>query len=263
MKNLEKLIGELLASARWPSATAHAVEKIPSLKEMKEDAPLELADKLGASAADRFSQLKMPKRRADFLAGKEAAKQAVRNLFSALGRKPPSPREIEIVRGPAWEPLVRVPRDQRFDLPIFVSLAHSHDLAAAIAFIVPSDAGFLGLDIEWMGTKLDPAFEEVAFGAEEIAYLDSLGETDARVETAWKLWTAKEAALKSLRLGLTVDAREVITFPAPPRDFRVMYGGKMFYVRTGASGPYAASVSAPAGREAPGPDDDVNSSRLS
>jgi phosphopantetheinyl transferase (holo-ACP synthase) len=260
MKNLEKMIGELLAGANWPGATAHAVEKIPPRDERKEDAPLDLADKLGASAADRFSQLKMPKRRADFLAGKEAAKQAVRNLFTTLGRKPPSPREIEIVRGPAWEPLVRVPRDLRFELPIFVSLAHSHELAAAIAFIVPADAGFLGLDIEWTGAKLDPAFESVAFGAEELVFLDSLAKPDLRVEMAWKLWTAKEAALKSLRLGLTVDAREVITFPAPPRDFRVMYGSKMFYVRTGVSGPYAASVSVPAGHEATGPHE-ISSSR--
>jgi acyl transferase domain-containing protein len=140
-----------------------------------------------------------PRKQRAWLAGRIAAKDAVRDLLWRAGHGPLFPVEIGIETTEGGGPRVRAPGSR----PVRVSIAHKDDLAVAMA----SFEGSVGVDIE----RIEPrpaGFGELAFTDEE-ARMIAL-ETDRDV-WATRLWVAKEAAAKAAETGLLGD----------PRRFRV------------------------------------------
>jgi len=151
-----------------------------------------------ARELERAARMLVPRRRREFLVGRGA----VRSILGAyLGI---APRHVEIAVGPHGKPFVDAPGAPAFNL------SHSGDMA-----VVAVSAGFdVGIDIE----RVDPALDVMAIARrflapDEVAHLASL-EAAARAAAFSRLWTRRQACLKTSGTGFAIGLGEVRT-PLP------------------------------------------------
>lgn len=162
-------------------------------------------DWLSAGERRRLDGLRFPKRRADWRLGRWTAKCAV---AACLGEQI-DPAEIEVRAAASGAPEVF-----RAGRPMGVEISLSH--CAGVACCAVADrAGAIGCDLE----RIEPrsaAFVADYFTAEEQNRIGQAAhsERDALVTL---LWSAKESALKALRVGLRVDTRSVAVHHMGPR----------------------------------------------
>ncbi|MGC4746929.1 4'-phosphopantetheinyl transferase family protein [Micromonospora sp. DT201] len=138
----------------------------------------------------RFMRMRHERRRADYLAGRRAAKAAVTHLCGIT-----EPAAIWVEPGALQQPVLGGPGT----CGVAVSLAHSQHVGAAVAFDV---AHPVGIDLE----RVDPARAGILQttltpGEREI----TAGLRMAGLTAATAVWTAKEALAKFLRVGLSID----------------------------------------------------------
>ncbi|MBM0276217.1 4'-phosphopantetheinyl transferase family protein [Micromonospora tarensis] len=138
----------------------------------------------------RLLRMRHERRRADYLAGRRAAKAAVTQLCGMA-----DPTTIWVEPGALHQPVLGGPGTDG----VAVSLAHSQHLGAAVAFDV---AHPVGIDLE----RVDPARAGILQstltpGEREI----TAGLPLAALTAATAVWTAKEALAKFLRVGLSID----------------------------------------------------------
>jgi phosphopantetheinyl transferase len=150
-----------------------------------------------------FSQLKGPDRkRAEWLFGRIAAKDAVRLLWWAREGERMFPADIEIETDAHGRPrAIFRDRDRALEFPN-VSISHSAGASMALAAYAP----FVGIDIEKVVPR-EAGFAELAFDHDERRLLDSPGLK--RDETMTRLWCAKEAVAKALGRGLVDGPRSL------------------------------------------------------
>jgi 4'-phosphopantetheinyl transferase len=159
---------------------------------------------LSACECARLNAMVIAKRRADWRLGRWTAKYAV-SLHLRLGCAPQDFRSIELRPAPSGAPDVFL---DGHPAPVIVSLSHRAGIAACA---IAESAVALGCDLEVIEPHSD-AFVCDFFAAEEQALL-------ARVSVAERnrllalLWSAKESALKALRVGLRLDTRAVVVSP--------------------------------------------------
>lgn len=144
---------------------------------------------LSARECKVFKALRTEKRRLDWLAARLAAKRLIARL---LGTDSPAPTAIEVVTRKSGRPALRLPRGLP---PAALSLSHCE--AGGLAAAAP--AGLVGADWETVRT-LDMRARELFMHPSESA---------AAPEAVIGLWTAKEAVLKLLGLGLGAGLRDV------------------------------------------------------
>ena len=164
---------------------------------------------LSAAELERLARLRFEKRRSDWLLGRYTAKTLVVLALEGRGASPGGLGSIEIVPEPSGAPVVRDTASAG-RLPISVSLSHSagRSLAALLFTDVPEGAGCtVGTDLELVEPRSDAFLRDFLTGAEraEVASLPESG----RAARANGIWSAKEAVLKALKLGLTVDTWKV------------------------------------------------------
>lgn len=94
------------------------------------------------------------------------------------------------------------------ELPVSLTLSHSEGRAMAA---VAGDALAIGCDIELVESRSDE-FVRDYFTPTERAAIDAAG-PEGRALTATLMWSAKESALKALRVGLRFDTRSVEVRP--------------------------------------------------
>jgi phosphopantetheinyl transferase (holo-ACP synthase) len=161
------------------------------------------------------------KRRADWLAGRKAAKSVVAAALAAAvpGEWPPAALEIRAEPGgrpfaalaPEARPSGRFAPGQR--LPVAVSISHAGAFALGAAALEERGGARLGLGID-LGV-VEPrsrVFLETFLGEEERRFVQD-GPPADRDLRANLVWCAKEAVLKALGLGLTVDTWAVRCLP--------------------------------------------------
>ncbi len=136
-------------------------------------------------------------RRLDWLAGRIAAKDAVRSLLKAQHGLL-SPADIEIHTDQNGRPQVRGPWHHSGPLP-HVTIAHSAGEALAIAVEGDACAG-IGVDIEQIG-RVGEVVRRAAFTEQERRWVAEIDE-GRRPEWTVRFWCAKEAAGKALGCGL-------------------------------------------------------------
>jgi 4'-phosphopantetheinyl transferase len=184
---------------------------------------------LSPGEAARLAGLRTPKRQHDWLLGRWTAKHLVqRYVKQATGTDIALPA-IEIVNDGDGVPMIVTPgTDAAFpsttapmqDLALSISHCEEYALCALLApdsqpgntaaNESPSPGGIrtgMGADIERIRPRAR-RFVEDYFTAAEVALVDQApaGMQDMLVTT---IWSAKEAALKAVHLGLTVDTRRV------------------------------------------------------
>jgi 4'-phosphopantetheinyl transferase len=144
--------------------------------------------------------LHIPKRRDDWRLGRWTAKRAVARVLDLPNGDRPD-QNIEIPADPSGAPRVLLRRR-----PVALSISLSHRDGVAACAIARSTIP-LGCDLELIEPRSD-AFIADYFTKDE-QKLIALQSKDKRDEIITVLWSAKESALKALRVGLTVDTRSV------------------------------------------------------
>ncbi len=113
---------------------------------------------------------------------------------------------LDIVAEPSGAPVVRLADGGT--LPVGVSISHSEGTAFSAAWADTGDGLSAGADLE----RIAPRSEEFVrdfFRPEESDAWAALPSGRARDSFATAVWSAKEAVLKALRIGLAVDTRAV------------------------------------------------------
>ena len=173
------------------------------------DVPLDDAW-LSAAECTRLDAMLIAKRRADWRLGRWTAKSAVARYLRLVA--PQDFRRIELRPAPSGAPVVFLAGQPA---PVTVSLSHRTG-AAVCAVAEPGLA--LGCDLELIEPHSD-AFIGDFFTAEEQALLARVAAAE-RNRLVALLWSAKESALKAIRVGLRADTRSVAVSPADS----LMYG---------------------------------------
>lgn len=145
-----------------------------------------------------FQAFRFPKRRGEWLGGRFALKTLAARATGALET------EIELLPQPSGKPRLLVRGEES---PLAFSLTHSHGFAAAA---LSQDEPFLGIDLEKIEKRLNA-------WAQDFFHPDELTGTDERFLTA--LWTQKEALVKVLGTGLSLNSFEVRCVRGVPAFF--------------------------------------------
>lgn len=202
---------------------------------------------LGAAEQERLRQLKVEKRRRDWLLGRWTAKNLVQSYVTQTTGESLALDAIFIGVDADGAPYVRC----KERLPVSLSISHSHGVAFcglvenkrlrdyAIEGLeigdwrLPDSAQpptpqspnlpiscSLGCDIEFIEPR-EPSFVSSFFTAEEMAAVAAAGRNQDVLITA--IWSGKEAVLKALREGLRIDTRRITCrfdpFDAPPQEW--------------------------------------------
>ena len=134
------------------------------------------------------------RRRLEWLLGRIAAKEAVRDHLHRRFQLQTRPADVEILPDASGRPMVSgawtasVPR-----VPL-VSIAHVDGTAVAVLTDVEGASG-IGVDLERSG-RMKPGMEHAAFREQERDLLQGL-DGDARQAWALRVWCAREAAAKA------------------------------------------------------------------
>jgi phosphopantetheinyl transferase len=147
------------------------------------------------------------KRRYEWLLGRAAAKDAVRQLLALRFGFVAAPADVEILPDAYGRPEVHGAWRNRLGLHPVVSIAHSGGLAVALAAL--DGRSLVGIDIEQLSTRSED-YATVAFAPHERQLVSGLDE-EARREWHLRMWCAKEAVGKALGRGLApgLDALRV------------------------------------------------------
>jgi 4'-phosphopantetheinyl transferase EntD len=148
-----------------------------------------------------FDTLALPRRRRDWLAGRLAAKRAVRAAARVAGGAAPPWQTIAILNAPNGAPYVAVDGRPEFGEKWNISIAHD-DGFAACAIARTAHAGYVGVDIE-RDRPLAPEMLRYALTAGERERLHSAALADAPAPLS--IWMVKEAVVKAGR-GEVCDA---------------------------------------------------------
>jgi phosphopantetheinyl transferase len=141
----------------------------------------------------------LPRRR-KWLMGRAAAKRLVRDM---LGEAQVSEQKISVLNQPSGEPFVLIEGKGGWEYPI--SISHRSEVGMAAAPLERSAR--IGADLETVEPR-DPALVRQFYTEDEAKRVDA-AVTD-RDEVVARIWSAKEAVLKLLGLGLRIDTRGVL-----------------------------------------------------
>ncbi len=161
----------------------------------------------------RFRSLTREKRRRDWLLGRWTAKHLAAYYIELVTGRRPALRDIVITADPDGAPRLRSQNGYASIVDrLAISISHSHDHAFCALTAAP---GYVpGADIEYVEPR-DPGFATDFFTDAEIARVRHAPPSAQPLLTT-VIWSAKEAALKSLRCGLTVDTRQIVCLPDEP-----------------------------------------------
>ena len=174
---------------------------------------------------DRLLQLRVPKRRDDWLLGRWTAKRAVAAQL-ALPLHSRALAEIEIRAAASGAPEVFIANQ-----PAEVTISLSHSSGIGLCTVALAGVA-LGCDLELIEPHSE-AFISDYFTVEEQACV-SAASTVEKPELLALLWSAKESALKALHEGLRLPTRSVMvestTLPDQSgwRPLRVRHDGQIF-----------------------------------
>lgn len=139
-----------------------------------------------------------PRRRSEWLMGRIALKEAARYWIAQHYGVLLYPADIIIRTDEAGKPYVAADGLETLGEPPQISLSHASGYSVAVAG--PAHIS-VGIDLETFGRIKLPDFISGAFTSMEKSHVESVPE-EQREEVALRMWCAKEAAAKSLGMGL-------------------------------------------------------------
>ena len=160
---------------------------------------------LSALENRHLARLKVPKRRDDWLLGRFTVKGLIQKAMEAVLDRTLTPDDFEIAAESSGAPFARLVSGER--LPLSISISHSHETAFCAVMPLPPPGGTIGADVELLEPRSERFVHDFFTPTEAAAWEESLPAERALLANA--IWSAKEAVLKALELGLTVDTRGV------------------------------------------------------
>lgn len=157
---------------------------------------------LSAAEQARCDGFVIAKRRRDWLLGRWTAKHLVQSHLSLAQHIVFPLSQIEILADDDGAPFAQIGAR----LPLSLSISHSG--ADSFCALCPDDAGAVGADVEQIEPR-ELSFVRTFFTAAENHAVDEAASGPERDALVTALWSAKEAVLKTLRLGLRADTRQV------------------------------------------------------
>ena len=194
-RSLDERLSALGDSRQWHLAAMKG-EDLPG-----DDGVLDwLADYIlsGAEREIWLSNSRNDKRRRDWLLGRIAAKDAVRSLIEKQSEIKLCPADIEIIQHGDERPVVVGGWIEALGWIPEVSIAHSQDVAVAVAGLQGLSPG---IDLEAV-VQRDGDFESLAFQESERLLLERVSEAD-RARAVTQMWCTKEALGKAFGMGLS------------------------------------------------------------
>lgn len=161
-----------------------------------------LPDGLGwltPAEAARAAGLRYPKRRTEYLLRRLTGKHAVAAVLG-LPADPAALARIEVANAPSGAPYALVD-----GVPAGLEVSLSDRAGRAVCVV---DTGPVGCDLEVVEPR-SLGFRNDFLTEAERAYVSGRPDPDARDAAANLVWSAKESALKVLRIGLGRDTRGV------------------------------------------------------
>ncbi|MEV6872375.1 beta-ketoacyl synthase N-terminal-like domain-containing protein [Amycolatopsis sp. NPDC051128] len=162
-----------------------------------------------------------PRGRRQWLLGRIAAKDAVRQFLWARGESEMFPAELRIGNDDTGRPFATGAYGRELP-PLTISVAHRAEAGVAIARF-----GLCGIDVEEVVPRAESTVD-AALGAAELALYASLpGDPDR-----WfaRFWTAKEAVAKLRGTGLRGEPRDFAVVAAAPDELVVRVAGRDHHV---------------------------------
>jgi 4'-phosphopantetheinyl transferase len=180
--------------------------------------------------AARAGSMRHPKRRTEYLLRRLVAKHAV---ALALGRslEPAALARTEVRNEPSGAPYLLVD-----GAPAGLRLSLTDRAGWAVCLLGDGVGGEpFGCDLELVEPR-SPAFVRDYLTGAERRYVAGCRPGEAQDAAATLVWSAKESALKALRVGLAIDPRTVEVRLGPPAA-RAARGWSPLSVRAGATLP--------------------------
>jgi 4'-phosphopantetheinyl transferase len=153
---------------------------------------------LSAWEKSHLAGLRIPKRYADWRLGRWTCKNAAAH-YLAVSSDPALLATIEIRPEPSGAPLVFI---DGVAADVSISLSHREGVAACV--VGPSGAAF-GCDLEAIEPRSEAFIADYLTPEEQATVEKSPAFNQARVVAL--IWSAKESALKALRVGLRANTR--------------------------------------------------------
>jgi 4'-phosphopantetheinyl transferase len=149
---------------------------------------------LSADEWERAERVRLGVQRQLFITARVALRHV---LADQLGCRP---EQVRLAYGPAGRPEVAWPQASlRFNL--------AHSGRTALLALAPDRP--VGVDLEFQRSDVDPlAVGRLVFSVPEMQQLERLAARE-RIEHFFRLWTAKEAVLKMLGAGFSLEARSI------------------------------------------------------
>jgi phosphopantetheinyl transferase (holo-ACP synthase) len=167
-----------------------------------------------------------PRGRRQWLLGRIAVKDAVRQWLWDHGEGPVFPAELRVHNDAAGRPYVTGVHGRELP-PLAVSLAHRAE--AGVAIVRPHRPGpGPGIDIEEV-TERSPGTLGTALGPDEITLLHRLRAATGGSEALWftRFWAAKEAVAKAEGTGFGGRPRDFAVLDATPAGDRLTVRGRL------------------------------------
>jgi 4'-phosphopantetheinyl transferase len=155
-------------------------------------------------------------RRRKWLMGRAAAKRLVCDM---LGEGRVADKKISVLNQPSGEPFVLIEGKGGWGRAI--SISHRSEVGMAAAPL--DESARIGADIETIEPR-DPALVRQFYTDGEAQLVEAAGQDHDEIVS--RIWSAKEAVLKLLGLGLRIDTRGVVVnldserFPECPADWQ-------------------------------------------
>ncbi|KQX67912.1 beta-ketoacyl synthase [Streptomyces sp. Root1310] len=184
-----------------------------------------MRNSLGGAERSQYAQ-HAPRGRRQWLLGRIAVKDAVRQWLWDQGEGPVFPAELRVHNDEAGRPYVTGVHGRV--LPALdVSLAHCAE--AGVAIVRPHTPGpGPGIDIEEV-TDRTPQTLAAALGEDELRLLRDLSAGSGDSEALWftRFWAAKEAVAKAEGTGFEGRPRDFTVFDATPAGDRLTVAGRL------------------------------------
>ncbi|MCC7451379.1 MAG: 4'-phosphopantetheinyl transferase superfamily protein [Anaerolineae bacterium] len=164
------------------------------------------AGMLSADERAKLRTLKVDKRRADWLLGRWTIKRLLQSVISNRHGVMLPLDQLVVLNDPDGVPIAHV--NGYPDLSISISHSNGHAFCA----VVERRNARIGVDIERIEPRSD-SFVTDYLTPDEFNQVSSAADQDTLITA---IWSAKEAALKALHLGLSVDTRSLTCLISPP-----------------------------------------------
>lgn len=158
-------------------------------------------DWLSPGERNFLNKMRFPKRRADWTLGRWTAKCALSAYFRNSGSDIQQLSDIEIRAADDGAPEAFLSNK-----PAQLSISISHSNGVGFCVVSPSNVA-AGCDLEKIESRSKNFISDYFTSEESRLVFDSSAQDQPMIATL--IWSAKESAMKALRLGLRLDTRSV------------------------------------------------------